>query len=192
MKFLVSIFIILVVSQSIYAQQQKDTLSLEQQFDQIYRTSSSYKEFKVIRKTRYQRLKQSVADSISHFQKELSAKNQLIRSKNDSIEKIKKTLSALDTDLKSNLERNNSMPLFGIQMSKTSYVITMWCIIIVLLIILLYFAFRFKSSNVYTVKAQDELRELEEEFTLHKKKSLEREQKLRRKLQDEINKQRGV
>ena len=41
-------------------------------------------------------------------------------------------------------------------------------------------------------KARYDLQELEEEFAVHKKKSLEREQKLRRQLQDEINKQRDV
>jgi hypothetical protein len=44
---------------------------------------------------------------------------------------------------------------------------------------------------VLTKEAKANLQEAEEELTLFRKKSLEREQKLRRQLQDEINKNRN-
>ena len=40
-------------------------------------------------------------------------------------------------------------------------------------------------------QAQDSLLIVEEEFEIHRKNSIEREQKLRRQLQDEINKHRN-
>ncbi|WP_407267387.1 hypothetical protein R8G64_12630 [Tenacibaculum maritimum] len=43
-----------------------------------------------------------------------------------------------------------------------------------------------------TKEAKNNLAEIEQEFEEHRKKSLEKEQKIRRQLQDEINKQRGV
>jgi len=42
------------------------------------------------------------------------------------------------------------------------------------------------------LSAKESLQESEEELVKFKKKSMENDQKLRRKLQDEINKQRGV
>ena len=41
-------------------------------------------------------------------------------------------------------------------------------------------------------RLKNELTKVEEEFNSYKKKSLVSDQKLRRQLQDEINKQRGV
>lgn len=64
--------------------------------------------------------------------------------------------------------------------------------IILLIIMLSYFIYQFKSSYRITSLAKENLLEVENELAIYKKKSLEREQKLRRQLQDEVNKQRGV
>ena len=84
------------------------------------------------------------------------------------------------------------MSLFGIQMSKTSYNILMWSIIAGLLTFLLVFIYKFKNSNSITKSAKIALAEVETEFEEHRRVALEREQKVRRQLQDEINKQKGV
>ena len=98
------------------------------------------------------------------------------------------TQSTLDA---TNLEKNN-MSLLGLQMSKTNYNILMWAIIGGLLALLLMFIFKFKSSNAITKSAKKTLTETEEEFEEHRRSALEREQKVRRQLQDELNKQKGA
>ena len=50
------------------------------------------------------------------------------------------------------------------------------------------FAYQFKNANTVTKKAKLDLSELETEFEQHRKTALKREQKVMRKLQDEINK----
>ena len=82
------------------------------------------------------------------------------------------------------------MALFGMQMSKTSYNVLMWSIIGGLLALLIFFIYKFKNSNAITRKANHDLAEIEEEFNEHRRTALEREQKVRRQLQDEINKQK--
>jgi len=64
----------------------------------------------------------------------------------------------------------------------------MWGIIGVLAVLWLFFAYKFKSSNSITKEANTKLAETEQEFEEHRKRALEREQQVRRKLQDEINK----
>ena len=56
---------------------------------------------------------------------------------------------------------------------------------------MLFFIFKFFKNNVITKEAKNNLIDVEQELDAHRKKSLEREQKLRRQLQDEINKQRN-
>ena len=65
MKYINSVLLILVANCTIYAQQISDTLSVSDQFSKIYRTSSSYKEYKVIQKIRFLQLEKIVSDSIN-------------------------------------------------------------------------------------------------------------------------------
>lgn len=186
------LFVLLFVSSNAFSQSKKDTLTLTQKFDKIYRTSSSYQEYKVIRKTRFQDLKKQVSDSVSTLKKEISDKNKLIASQKDSVKNVKEVANILSADLNLTLTEKNSIQFLGISLHKSTYNLIVWSVIVCLLVSLFYFIYRFKNSNVVTTTAKRELQELEEEFATHKKKSLEKEQKLRRQLQDEINKQRGV
>ena len=75
-------------------------------------------------------------------------------------------------------------------MSKTSYSLIMWLLIIVLLALLILFIYKFNNSNSVTRIAKNNLADIEEEFEEHRRYALEREQKVRRQLQDELNKQK--
>jgi hypothetical protein len=192
MKTLAPLLFVILLSSSLYGQQASDTLTIPEQFDKIYRTSSSYQEYKVIGKTRFQKLKQDVSDSLNQLQNEIQSKDQLISSQKDSIQNIKQIAETFEGDYRQMLAQKNSIHFLGIEFLKSTYNTIVWSLIGFLTILLLYFIYRFKNSNVITSKAKTELQDVEEEFAIHKKKSLEREQKLRRQLQDEINKQRGV
>ncbi|MEZ7945083.1 MAG: hypothetical protein QMC07_02460 [Flavobacteriaceae bacterium] len=187
--FIFSLFItITTFSQEI----KKDTLSILNQFDKVYRKSSSYQEYKVIRKITFQNLKNNVVNTIEGIDKELISKNKKNKILKDSIQSINKNLIALESDLSLiNIEKN-SIYFFGLEIEKSSYKIIIMSTIILLIIMLSYFIYQFKSSYRITSLAKENLLEVENELAIYKKKSLEREQKLRRQLQDEVNKQRGV
>ena len=169
----------------------EDTNSIESQFDKIYRTSTTYQVYKVISKDGYQRLKLNVLDSLKSSKKIISEKENLLLTERSSIKETKTLIAKTKLELDSALEKENSISLLGIQLSKTTYNLTLWSIIIVLLLGLSYFIFKFSRSNVLTKEAQNNLVDVEQEFDQHRKNTLEREQKLRRQLQDEINKQRN-
>jgi len=57
-----------------------------------------------------------------------------------------------------------------------------------LLALLLFFIYKYKNSNSITRDVNMSLSEIEGEFEEHRKVALEREQKVRRQLQDELNK----
>ncbi|MGB8374852.1 MAG: hypothetical protein WCE57_05990, partial [Salegentibacter sp.] len=64
----------------------------------------------------------------------------------------------------------------------------MWGIVALLVVALLFFIYRYKSSNATTKEANQRLRETEKEFDAYRAKALEKEQRLGRQLQDERNK----
>ena len=184
---------ILIFSSTLIISQESNSTqnSLDNQFDKIYRTSSSYQEFKVIRKQRFLNLKQNVLDSLKSFKNLVSEKDNLLTKEKEYLKSLNLELSKVKLDLENANKKENSISIFGISIKKGTYNLLVWSLIGTLLLTTLYFVFKFTRSNVLTKKAKDNLYEVEKEFESHRKKSLEREQKLRRKLQDEINKQRN-
>lgn len=165
--------------------------TLEGQFDKINRISTSYQTYKVISKDKFQELKNNVLDSIKASNKDLKEQKVLLKNERDNVAKLNAELNKTKEDLKKAQEKENSISLFGFQISKVTYNLILWLIIISLALALVFFVFKFSKSNILTKKAKEDLEDVEQEFEVHRKKSLEREQKLRRQLQDEINKQRN-
>lgn len=192
MKRLIPFTFLLFLAFLAHSQQTQDSLSIPQKFDYIYRTSTSYQEYKVVSKARYQALKQQVSDSLNDLKEDIRTKDLRIQSQKDSIQNISQIAATFESDYRQTLARTHSINFLGIEFHKSTYNTIVWSLIGILLILLGVFMYRFKNSHVVTTQAKNELSEVEEEFALHKKKTLEREQKLRRQLQDEINKQRGV
>jgi hypothetical protein len=165
--------------------------TLETQFDDINRKSTNYQIYKVISKESYQGLKLNVLDSVKSLKEIISEKQIALNTEKNNIETTKNLLTKTKSELDIALEKDNSISLFGMLLSKTTYNLILWSIILALLLALSYFIFKFLRSNILTKQAQNSLNEVEQEFELHRKKTLEKEQKLRRQLQDEINKQRN-
>ncbi|WP_343329034.1 hypothetical protein [Polaribacter staleyi] len=189
------ITLLLLVTTLSFAQEKTDEVSennsIQGQFDKIYRTSTTYQVYKVISKDRYQRLKSNVLDSLKSSKKIISEKNNLLKAEKDNIEKNKNLLAKTKLDLDAALIKENSISIVGIQLSKTTYNLVVWSLIALLILSLSYYIFKFSRSNVLTKEAKNNLAEIEQEFEKHRKNTLEKEQKLRRQLQDEINKQRN-
>lgn len=182
---------------NIYAQDSTDVdkLSLNEgtidnQFEYVIRKSNSYQEFKVIKKTWLYELKAHTLDTLNAVQKDLSDTQAMVNRQSNEIDQLKTDLSNTKANLDNTIKEKNSMALFGMQMSKVGYNGLMWTIIAALLVLLLMFIYKFRNSNAVTKQAKRSLLETEEEYEEYRRNALEREQKVRRQLQDEINKQK--
>ncbi len=170
----------------------KESSSIEQQFEELYKKSSSYQKYKVIDKKAYSDLKRNVVNSIKGLESTINSKQGSITSLETESKSLKDQITELNQKLDASLAQENEISFLGINLTKTSYNLLVWSIISILIVLLVFFVYRFKNSNTVTKNTKIAFNDIEEEFELHKRKSLENEQKLRRKLQDEINKQRGV
>jgi hypothetical protein len=108
----------------------------------------------------------------------------------NTIESLNTELSGTKEELTNTIAQKDSMELFGMPMTKPNYSLTLWSIVGVLSALLLFFIYKYKSSNSITKQANTSLAEIEEEFEEHRRNALEREQKVRRQLQDMINEQK--
>ncbi|AXT20578.1 tRNA (guanine-N1)-methyltransferase [Flavobacteriaceae bacterium AU392] len=205
MKHFFTLVCLLIFSISIGAQdntEKQPTTSINEgtiadQFEFVIKKSSNWRDekgqsYEVIKRNLMITLKEHTLDSIKAFQKRLDDTNKIVNTQQNEINDLKSNLTTTQSTLDATNIEKDSMSLLGLQLSKTSYNVLMWSIIAALLAFLLMFIFRFKNSNVITKAAKKALAETEEEFEEHRRNALEREQKVRRQLQDEINKQKGI
>lgn len=204
-KFTLALVLVAFFSLSAQAQTSQDTTekqlsldggSINDQFEYIITKSSNWNDerrqsYEVIKRNWVLKLKGNVLDSLKAVHKNLNDTKATVTKQSQDIEKLKADLSTTQGTLDQTNTEKDSMSLFGIQMSKGGYNTLMWSIIGGLFALLLIFIYRFKSSNSITKQAKTTLAETEEQFEEHRRVALEREQKVRRQLQDEINKHKS-
>lgn len=201
LKFLGLTLIMVLSTNSIYAQNNEtESLnegSINDQFEFILRKSGNFKgtngqAYEAVKRSMILSLQANAIDSLKTLQEKLDNIKITVDTQQKEISDLKSNLGATQSTLEATNQEKNSMSLLGLQLSKTSYNILMWSIIAGLLTLLLIFIVKFKNSNSVTKSAKKALIEIEEEFEEHRRSALEREQKVRRQLQDELNKQKGI
>ncbi len=189
---LTSLLVSLCCILSLSAQEATSQNTLEDQFTNVIDKSNSYQEFKVIEKYKINRLKKSVLDSVASLEATIDTLSSEIGIQKEEISTLNQTLSSTNNDLAASKEKENGIYLFGILLQKTTYNLILWAIIAILLLLTGVFVMKFRGSNSVTRDAKLKLEETEAEFDNHRQRALEREQQLRRKLQDELNRQKNV
>ena len=166
--------------------------TLDNQMTDAFDKSNSYQEYKVIKKTQLATLKRNILDSVSTLERKITGLESEIKNQNTEIDSLTQNLKQTQENLAASKEKEDGIELFGILTSKATYNTIMWSIIGILLLISGLLFYRFLNSHKITKAAQLKMAEIEIELEDNRRNSLEREQKLRRKLQDEINKNRKV
>jgi hypothetical protein len=157
--------------------------TIEEQFDVLLKNSFPYENFKNVRDN-LPRFKKNTLDSLKALQEIIQEQKSTVESQRANIDSLRLALA----NTKEIISQRDNIDFLGMSIEKGTYNLVIWSVIILLTILLLFFIQRYKS-NIQTAKesknAADEIRE---EFEQHRKKAMEREQKLKRDLQDELNK----
>ncbi|NAS30918.1 tRNA (guanine-N1)-methyltransferase [Flavobacteriaceae bacterium R38] len=199
LKLFLSSFILII---SFITNAQDDTapvLSLDEgpidnQFEYVIKKSGNYNSanvsYEVVRRAWINKLRKNVIDTLIKSKAEATKLQAQINTQQNEISSLKSELSTTNSNLTQTSKEKDSISFFGSLVQKGFYKTIMWGIIAVLTILLLTFIYKFRNSNIITQEAKSGLADLEEEFEQHRRRSLEREQKLSRQLQDELNKQK--
>ena len=171
--------------------------TLDNQFEYLIKKSNGWNDergqnFRVVKTQWITELKAHTLDSIQAIRKNLVASENTVKAQSQEIADLKTNLSTTQNNLNETKSKIDNMSLFGIPISKGVYSMFMLGIIVLLLGLLGFFIYKFKNSHVITKDSKRALAELEDEFEEHRKNSVEREQKVRRQLLDEINKQKAT
>lgn len=187
---------LLAASFSTLAQEQNSTSNNDEtlvgQFQELERKSGNYRangiRYEVIRLTDLNKIKTSIFDSVNSANASIKDLSATISSNKSEIDGLNAKLLETTNNLKNVTEEKDSISFFGALVSKGTYNFILWSIIFGLLLFLLFFIYRFRNSNFLTHQAKTALADVEREYEDHRRRALEREQKISRQLQDELNK----
>ncbi len=171
---------------------QTDGNTIEDQFEDVIEKSNNYQEYKVVKKVKLNSLRKSILDSVNSLETEIKATRSKIEEQKGQIASLTEELSGTQQNLAASIAKEDGIEFFGVLTKKSTYNSIMWSIIGLLIAALVFLTYKFRKNNAVTKEANLRLAETEEEFDMHRQKTLEREQQLRRKLQDEINKNRKL
>ncbi|WP_422861430.1 tRNA (guanine-N1)-methyltransferase [Flagellimonas sp. W118] len=165
------------------------------QFQELERKSGNYRangiRYEVVKVGDLYRIKGNIFDSINTANATIKDLSSTITSNKAEIEDLNSKLQETTTNLKNVTEEKDSMSFFGALVSKGTYKLILWGIILGLMLFLLFFIYKYRNSNFLTHQAKTALADLEKEYEQHRRRSLEREQKISRQLQDELNRQKN-
>ncbi|MEL6976528.1 MAG: tRNA (guanine-N1)-methyltransferase, partial [Bacteroidota bacterium] len=133
-------------------------------------------------------IKKNIFDSITTANTSIKNLTETIEGNNAEITNLSTKLKETTDNLNTITKEKDSISFFGALLGKGTYKAIMWAIVAGLLLLLILFIYKFRNSNFLTQQAKVALADLEKEYEDHRRKALEREQKVSRRLQDELNK----
>ncbi|MGH2622986.1 MAG: hypothetical protein ACRDE7_04905 [Sphingobacterium sp.] len=167
-------------------QQKLMTSSLDSQFVYLNLQSRSQDaSFKIIRKTNLDIIRRNVKDSLNTYRKQIVELKNNASSSVENIQSLKDSVNNLSSSLALEVKKTDSISFLGIDFAKGSYHTMVWTIILVLGAAFFGTLFAFRKAKVDTEESKTTVDELQEELQTLRKKTMEREQLLKRQLLDE-------
>ncbi|MGJ1432673.1 hypothetical protein [Sphingobacterium sp. UBA5789] len=162
--------------------------TIESQFQHLNYISRTQDPYKLIRKENLDIIKKNVQDSIARLSQEINTLKSSSTNFASNTKALQDSVKNVSQELEKERSKTDSISFIGIPFSKATYHTMVWAIIIVLALLFLITLASFRKAKVDTVDHKKTTDQLQDELQTLRKKSMENEQKLRRQLQDEINK----
>ncbi|WP_212900215.1 hypothetical protein [Capnocytophaga canimorsus] len=173
-----------------HGEKRENTIS--NQFDEVISKSNSYQHFKVIDRSKLMLLQKNISDTLKGFKNEMLEKKETIENQKKQIEQLNVKITDLEKSLETTNNEKDSFNFFGVLISKGLYSIIMWSIVLFLTFLLVFYILRYSKGKVITQKSLKDLEELQAEYESYRASAIDREQKVRRQLQNEINKNKEL
>lgn len=169
------------------AQDEVVSKNLNEQFESLMKKSTSYQEYKVIKKVGINELWDNVNDSLSLSSSNYNASQNNISRLENELSSTKDTLNIRTTALDESNFGRDRISFLGMPLLKVTYNMVVWAIILFLAGLAFLLFLRFAKSNSVTRSTRKDYSALENEFENYKKNSRENEINVKRELQTAIN-----
>lgn len=163
--------------------------TIDEKFQELITNSNNFKGYKVVDTEQLTTLQGLTSNRIAELKEEIAASKESFKNQEAKIAALQNELETLRAELETVTAQKDDIAVLGMSLSKASYNTAVWSLVGLLVLALVLFVVRFNRSHIHTREAKKNLAELEKEFDAYRVKSLEKEQRLGRLLQDEKNKQ---
>lgn len=182
----------LCLSLSLWSQENQpkdETNQAVQDFQKLIKKSNNFKEYKVIEKVKINAVERKVSQEIEALVTDITELNKTIENKDELIQSHESDIDKLKSQVNNLQNQQNEIKFLGsMPLTKANYKIIIWSVITVLILLLLFFIFKFRRGHLVNSEIKENLNNLEQEFDSYKQNALEKQQRLGRQLQDEKNK----
>ena len=161
--------------------------TLQEQFVFLKEESNTYKDKKIIRETELNRFWTNVRDSLLQVHRQLARTENNINAQEAEIDTLNARLESQRQMVEESEHASTHISVMGIDILKNNFLSFFWITASVLTLLLLGALYQYRHSKMVTSKTQYNLRAIQRELEDFRKKSLEKERKLRRELQTERN-----
>jgi len=188
MRFKVLVIFLMTVFAIQFNAKSQDNANLSEQYQNMIEGSETFEKYKVIPITKMNEFGQIMNDSVQNLKENVaSAKSAMMKAETER-DSAKSQMNKLSSELEEAQKAVDQMPLLGIPMSKTTYNIVMWSIVVVLIAGLVIVYIMFLNSFRMTRQAKKDKELVDQELEDLRKRSHEKQVKIKRELQTALNK----
>lgn len=172
----------------INVQVKKKQNTLNEQFETLVEKANSWQSYKIIDRAKLGNYQKNVIDSLQSIKSKIQAQQDIINGHEEEVKQLNGKIAELQNNLERTQNEKDSVNFLGILLPKSTYSLMVWSLVLILTCLLLFYVYKYINGSAVTKKSLQDLQELQEEYENYRKSAIEREQKVRRQLQDEINK----
>lgn len=169
------------------SKKRKTANNLSQHFEQLKEETSQWQEYQMIKVPRLNRFWKVVEDSVENFRQEINERDERLKAQAARIDELEAKAAAQSEAIESLKEQISSIEVLGINFQKPTFVSIAALIILGLLVLAGFLFISFKSSYRLTAQSKRDYDHLFNEFEEFRKRTREKEVKLKRELQTERN-----
>ncbi|WMN06683.1 hypothetical protein QYS48_33330 [Marivirga arenosa] len=188
MKFKLLVIFSIIVLGVHFNTSAQDEATLSEQYQNMIESSETFEKYKVIPITKVNAFGDILSDSINSLnQKVTSSQNAKSKAERERDE-AKSQMNDLNNKLEEAQNAVDEMPFFGMSMTKVTYNVIMWSIVIILLAGLVIVYIMFLNSFRLTRQAKKDKELVDQEIEDLRKRSHDKQVKIKRELQTALNK----
>lgn len=185
-----SALLILICSASLLGFSQNQTEfpnTLRGDFDKMLKESNRYQDFKVVKRVKLDAFIRQVEDTLALRADEMKREVQAAEELRAQLASLRTENENLESEVTRLNDEKDGIQTLGMNMDKGSFASMMWFLVIALAAVGVFLVLRLRTNSSAQSRIKKHLSDLEDELGSTKKKALEKEQELKREMQDYIN-----
>jgi hypothetical protein len=174
-------------AQNTVTEEATESNTLLDQFKTLKNKSNTYQAYKVVEIYKLDSFWKNVKDTVNANEKELLQAQVEINGLQKQLQSLKQENELKEQEVQKSIYDISNITVLGIDMKKENYVILNFAVLILLLSVLGFTLYRYKKSKQVSDEKQDAFEVIDQEYNDYKKNARDREIKLKRELQTELN-----